>query len=69
MDHFSHQIRAARALLGWNAAALAKAAGVSPSTVQRVETGANSIELVRRALVAALDGAGIELVDKGARFK
>ncbi|WP_183197402.1 helix-turn-helix domain-containing protein [Brevundimonas mediterranea] len=54
------QIRAARALLGWNGAELAKAAGVSLQTIRRMESAlgpgrssAANVEGVRRALETA----------------
>ena len=65
------QIRAARALLGWNGAQLAGAAGVSLQTIRRMEgelgpgrSSAANVEAVRRALETAgvvfleADGAG-----------
>jgi len=64
----SRQITAARALLGWDQAALAEAAGVHVNTVQRIEGGepggpipgrAASVDSVRRALEAA----GIEFTN------
>lgn len=51
------QIRAARALLGWNGAELAQAAGLSLQTIRRMESelgpgrsAAANVEAVRRAL-------------------
>ncbi|MDO9076238.1 MAG: helix-turn-helix domain-containing protein [Brevundimonas sp.] len=54
------QIRAARALLGWNGASLAEAAGVSLQTIRRMESevgpgrsSAVNVEAVKRALETA----------------
>lgn len=54
------QIRAARALLGWNGAQLAEAAGVSLQTIRRMESelgpgrsSAANVDAVRRALEQA----------------
>jgi transcriptional regulator with XRE-family HTH domain len=57
------QIRAARAALGWSAADLAKAAGLSLRTIQAVETASGSARARKSsvlALKAALEAAGIE---------
>ena len=59
------QIRAARALLGWSAAELAKAAVVGVATVRRAEsvdaapsmTAANNIAIRRR-----LEAAGVQFI-------
>lgn len=61
------QIRAARALLGWNQQELARRAGVAPSTVADFERGkrvpvANNLEALR----AALEGGGISFLPGGA---
>ena len=61
------QIKAARALLGWGQADLAKAAGVSVVSVKRIEAGshaANSATL--EAIEAALDKAGVAILESGA---
>jgi DNA-binding Xre family transcriptional regulator len=64
------QIRAARALLGWSAAELARRAGVSWTTLQRAEA-ATGIPLARAhtldAIQKALEEGGIEIIDDGAR--
>jgi transcriptional regulator with XRE-family HTH domain len=63
------QLRAARALLGIGQRALAAAAGLSVPTIQRMEA---SPDVVRgnvdslMKLIAALDEAGIELINPGA---
>ena len=63
------QMRAARALLGIDQRQLAELSGLSVPTIQRMEA---SDGLVRgnvdslMKLVAALDGAGIELIGEGA---
>ena len=62
-----NQIRAARALLGWSGPALAAAAGVSLSTVRRLEEGTHvTSPLAWRAIEAALDAAGVRFVPGGA---
>jgi transcriptional regulator with XRE-family HTH domain len=63
------QLRAARALLGMDQRALAVASGLSVPTIQRMEA---SEEVIRgqveslMKLIAALEGAGIELINQGA---
>ena len=63
------QLRAARALLGIDQRTLADAAGLSVPTIQRMEASdgvirANVDSLMK--LIAALDHAGIELINAGA---
>lgn len=65
----SGQLKAARALLGWDQRQLAEAAGVSLPTVQRMEASegtvrANVDTLVK--VVGALHNAGVELLGEGA---
>lgn len=65
----SGQLRAARAMLGWDQRQLAEAAGVSLPTVQRMEASegtvrANVDTLVK--IVSALQQAGVELIAEGA---
>lgn len=62
------QIRAARALLGWTAADLAEASGVSYPTVQRMDAAKGlvsgrheTVEAIRRALEAQ----GIQFLESG----
>ena len=60
------QVRAARALIGWSQAELGGAAGVSPSIVDRFETGQpDSIpsEAVAK-MRAALESAGVAFIPK-----
>ena len=63
------QVRAARALLGMDQRDLAVASGLSVPTIQRMEA---SEEVIRgqveslMKLIAALEGAGIELINQGA---
>ena len=63
------QLRAARALLGMDQRALAEASGLSLPTIQRMEA---SEEVIRgqveslMKLIAALEGAGVELINQGA---
>jgi transcriptional regulator with XRE-family HTH domain len=62
------QLRAARALLGIDQRQLAEIAGLSVPTIQRMEA---SEEVIRgnvdslMKLIAALNGAGIELIGEG----
>ena len=63
------QLKAARALLGMDQRTLAEAAGLSLPTIQRMEA---SEEVIRgnvdslMKLIAALDAAGVELINEGA---
>ena len=65
----SAQMRAARSLLGWDQRALAKSAGLSLPTIQRMEASAsgsvrgNVDSLVK--VVEALNRAGIILIYEG----
>ena len=63
------QIRAARALLGIDQRTLAELSGLSLPTIQRMEASEDTIrgnvESLMK-LVAAFDGAGIELIAEGA---
>lgn len=59
------QLRAARALLGIDQRTLAKMAGVSLPTIQRMETSRGNVRGVVETLtkiVDALDAAGVELI-------
>ena len=63
------QLRAARALLGIDQRKLAELSGLSVPTIQRMEASETVIRgnvdsLMK--LIAALDAAGIELIDEGA---
>ena len=63
------QMRAARALLGIDQRQLAKLAGVSLPTIQRMEASNGTVRGVVDSLtkvVEALDRAGIELIGEGA---
>ena len=56
------QIRAARALLDWNGAELAKAAGLSLQTIRRMESAIGperSSAMNVEAVQHALEGAGV----------
>jgi len=65
-------MRAARALLGIDQRQLAERAGISVPTIQRMEA---SVDVVRgnvdslMRLLAALESAGIELINEGAASK
>ncbi|MEQ8349527.1 MAG: helix-turn-helix transcriptional regulator [Sneathiellaceae bacterium] len=63
------QMRAARALLGIDQKALARMAGVSVPTIQRMEASQGTVRGVVESLtrvVEALDAAGIELIGDNA---
>jgi transcriptional regulator with XRE-family HTH domain len=63
------QMRAARALLGFDQAALAKLSGVSVPTIQRMEASEGNVRGLVESLtrvVEALDRAGIELIRENA---
>jgi len=65
----ARQMKAARALLGFDQRALARASGVSLPTIRRMETShdhvrANVDTLVK--VVAAFEDAGVELITTGA---
>lgn len=62
------QLKAARALLSMDQRMLAEAAGLSLPTIQRMEASDGTIRgnvdsLVK--LIAALDAAGLELINEG----
>jgi len=65
----SRQLRAARALAGLDQRALAKASRLSLPTVQRMEASdgviRGNVESLMK-LIAALERAGIELINEGA---
>ncbi|NCN85112.1 MAG: helix-turn-helix transcriptional regulator [Sphingomonadales bacterium] len=65
----SQQMRAARALLGLDQRQLAKLAGLSVPTIQRMESSGGQVRGVVSTLVkviTALEGAGIELLGENA---
>jgi PAS domain S-box-containing protein len=56
----ARHIRAARALLDWSREDLAKAAGLSLSTIRRIESGEHSLnDASRRRIIAACEGNGL----------
>jgi DNA-binding XRE family transcriptional regulator len=62
----TNQLRAARALLGWDQAMLAQRAGVSTITVKRIERGTGNLqEITLSKVTAALTAAGIVAVKDG----
>lgn len=66
----SAQMRAARALLGIDQRTLAKLAGVSVPTIQRMEASQGNVRGIVDSLtkvVDALSEAGIELIGEGAQ--
>ena len=63
------QLRAARALLGVDQRELARMAGLSSQTVQRMEACSGSVRAVVHSLekvVTALADAGVEMIADGA---
>ena len=63
---YVEQIRAARALLGWNQIALAEKSGVGISTIKRIETGSGLIRSSTSSawrIQQALEKAGVILID------
>lgn len=65
----SAQLRAARALLGIDQRELARLAGVSVPTIQRMEASGGNVRGVISPLtrvVEALDQAGVELIGENA---
>ena len=63
------QLRAGRALLGIDQRELARLAGLSPQTVQRMEASPGSVRAVVDSLekvVTALAEAGVEMIAEGA---
>ncbi|GMO93379.1 helix-turn-helix domain-containing protein [Bradyrhizobium sp. TM239] len=62
----TNQIKAARALLGWNQLELCKQAGVSISTIRRLEASDGSIEAhydTVTKVCSALERAGVSFID------
>jgi transcriptional regulator with XRE-family HTH domain len=63
------QLRAARALLGMDQRDLAQASGLSLPTIQRMEASEDvirgQVESLMK-LIAALEAAGIEVINQGA---
>jgi transcriptional regulator with XRE-family HTH domain len=73
----SEQLRAARALLGWNQQRLATQAQVGVATIRRIEAQNGAIRAISDTvwrLQTCLEDAGIEFIDEdenagaGARF-
>lgn len=65
----SSQMRAARALLGWDQRQLAEAAGLSLPTIQRMEASDGQVRGNVDSLmkvVVALERGGVELIGEGA---
>jgi transcriptional regulator with XRE-family HTH domain len=63
---FSSQIRAARALLGWNQSKLARMAGVGLATLQRIEQSEGVVKGHFGTVLKiqkALENAGINFTD------
>lgn len=59
------QIRMARAALQWGVREVAKAAGVTPNTVSRIEAGGDALAGTLRKIQAALESQGIEFIPAG----
>lgn len=63
---YVEQIRAARALLGWNQVTLAENSGVGISTIKRIETGTGLLRSSTSSawrIQTALEKAGIIFID------
>lgn len=63
----SAQIRAARALLRWSAADLARESAVGANTIRRAETAEENIALTaanQLALRRAFEAAGVDFIDE-----
>ncbi len=61
------QIRAARALLRWSGRKLSEMSGVSPPTIQRMETADGvpaSLSKNLEAIERALEKAGVQFIDE-----
>ena len=71
------QIRAARALLRWSAAELARESALGANTIRRAEAAEDETSLTaanQLAVRRALEGAGVEFIDEngggaGVRFR
>lgn len=64
----SVQMRAARALLGWDQRDLAQASGLSLPTIQRMEASDGNVRGIVDSLIKvieAVDKAGVELIGEG----
>ena len=63
---YVEQIRAARALLGWNQMALAEESGIGISTIKRIETGSGLVRSSTNSawkIQKALEKAGIVFIE------
>ena len=69
MELTVEQIRAARGLLNWSRPDLAKAIGVSSSTIERLEQTQTARPPTFLAIRAIFEGRGIEFVPGGARLR
>ena len=56
------QMRMARAAVGWGVRELAEKAGVTASTVTRIENGSDARQSTIAAIRAALEAAGVEFI-------
>jgi transcriptional regulator with XRE-family HTH domain len=64
------QCRAARALLGWSQDELAAASKVAKKTIARFEAARSSAyDRTLRDLQAALEGAGVEFIERGVKLR
>jgi transcriptional regulator with XRE-family HTH domain len=60
------QIRAARAMLEWTRADLARASGISANGIANIETGASSpLAVTLERIQHALERAGVGFIDNG----
>jgi transcriptional regulator with XRE-family HTH domain len=63
------QIRAARALLGWSLAELAKQASICPTTALRIEHRGNALPRSLQSVLAAMDRGGVTFTAGGVEMK
>ena len=64
--------RTARAVIDWSNVDLAQAAGLSPATVRKYESGRGASDAAKQAMIDALEVNGVELLNgnrHGARLK
>ncbi len=62
------QLKAARALVGWEQRTLAEASGISVPTIQRMEASNGNVRGVVDTLtkvMTALENAGVEFIQEG----
>jgi DNA-binding XRE family transcriptional regulator len=62
-------MKAARSLLSWSQADLARAAGLSTPTISTIEQGRNMPEETEKKIVDAFDRAGVQITGRGVEWK